>query len=129
MYLLYSKFESRSWRILESHCRFRTRCVHRIEYSGSCKTDFVMYLIFQEESRSVTFKSIVNLKKDILVLSIEYTQTFDFRNSYRSKIVNSFEISTISQRKDKNMVFVRLDFPNTIFLGGNVNHDRVFNVQ
>jgi hypothetical protein len=88
-----------------------------------------MYLIFQEESGSVTFKSIVNLKKDILVLSIEYTQTFDFRNSYRSKIVNSFEISTISQRKDKNMVFVRLDFPNTIFLGGNVNHDRVFNVQ
>jgi hypothetical protein len=27
------------------------------------------------------------------------------------------------------MVFVRLDFPNTIFLVGNVNQDRVFNVQ
>lgn len=77
-YLLYSKFESRSWRILESHCCFRTRCVHRIEYSGSCKTDFVMYLIFQEESGSVTIKSIVNLKKDILVLSIGYTQNILF---------------------------------------------------
>jgi hypothetical protein len=88
-----------------------------------------MYLIFQEESGSVTIKSIVNLKKDILVLSIGYTQNIWFRNSYRSKIVNSFEFSTISQRKDKNMVFVRLDFPNTIFLVGNVNQDRVFNVQ